>query len=224
MLAVVTYCYDWNWDKAEEQFRRALDLGAGVGTHENYGWSLATQGRFAEAHEQLRLAAEQDPLSVAPPFDESFVYSFDRNVAGERKMLAEIAHIQPDFIGVRAMDAVLSVQEKDCPSARREADWLGKTYTKLPVTQAILAYAAACEGNKGETLRRVREMVALWAPAYQVALAYAMIHDQDDAIAELEKSADAHEEQILYIKYDPFFDEIRGDPQYVALEKRVGVL
>ncbi len=37
------------------------------------------------------------------------------------------------------------------------------------------------------------------------------------------KCAEAHEGQILYIKYDPFFDGIRGDPRYVALEKRVGL-
>ena len=224
MLAVVTYSYDWNWDKAEEQFRRALDLGAGAGTHENYGWSLATRGRFAEAHEQLRLAAEQDPLSVAPPFDESFAYNFQRNVAGERQMLAQIVRVQADFIGARAMDVVISVQQNDCATARREADQLGKSYAKLPVSQAMLAYAAACEGNKGETLRRIREMEGLGAPAYQVAIAWALIDDRDDAIAELTRSADAHEEQILYIKYDPFFDAIRSDPRYVALERRVGLL
>ena len=31
-----------------------------------------------------------------------------------------------------------------------------------------------------------------------------------------------HEEKVLYLKYDPFFGEMRSDPRYVALEKRVG--
>jgi hypothetical protein len=67
-------------------------------------------------------------------------------------------------------------------------------------------------------------MTALHSPTYQFAIAYALLHDKDNAIAQLVKSADAHEGQILYLKYDPFFDEIRSDPRYVALEKRVGLL
>jgi hypothetical protein len=67
-------------------------------------------------------------------------------------------------------------------------------------------------------------MQAQQAPHYQLAIVYALLQDADDAIAELNKCADAHEGQILYIKYDPFFDEIRNDPQYVALEKRVGLI
>ncbi len=66
-------------------------------------------------------------------------------------------------------------------------------------------------------------MEALHAPAYQAAIAYALLQGKENAIAQLRKSADADEEQILYLKYDPFFDEIRSDPRYVAIEKRVGL-
>ncbi|MGB9030069.1 MAG: hypothetical protein WCC27_08120, partial [Acidobacteriaceae bacterium] len=78
--------------------------------------------------------------------------------------------------------------------------------------------------EKSEALRRIQQMTDLQAPAYQFAIAYALLHDKDNAIVQLVKSADAHEGQILYLKYDPFFDEIRSDPRYVALEKRVGLL
>jgi hypothetical protein len=66
-------------------------------------------------------------------------------------------------------------------------------------------------------------MEAQETPHYQLAIVYAFLHDADNAIAELNKCAEAHEGQILYIKYDPFFNGIRSDPRYVALEKRVGL-
>jgi hypothetical protein len=28
----------------------------------------------------------------------------------------------------------------------------------------------------------------------------------------------------MYLRYEPIFDDIRGDPRYVALEKRVGLM
>ena len=67
-------------------------------------------------------------------------------------------------------------------------------------------------------------MIAMKAQAFQVAIAYALIHDADNTIAQLNKSADQHEGQILYIKYNPFFDEVRSDPRFVELEKRVGLM
>jgi hypothetical protein len=29
---------------------------------------------------------------------------------------------------------------------------------------------------------------------------------------------------LRYLRYDPFFDEIRADPRYTSLEHRVGLL
>jgi hypothetical protein len=66
-------------------------------------------------------------------------------------------------------------------------------------------------------------MATMHAPFYQAAITYALLHDKENAIDQLRRSADAHEGQIIYLKYDPFFDEIRADPRYVDLEKRVGV-
>jgi len=224
LLADVAYTWDWNWNKAEEEFRRALDEGAGADTRTRYGWSLTTRGRFAEAHMQLRQAAEQDPLSLAPPFDEFFTYGFERDVAGQKQALQRMMQIRPEFLGAHALVVVMAIEQNDCGTARHEADWIAKTYPAVPVTQTVLAFAAACEGNKPEALRRITQMSAHNAPHYQLAIAYALLRDPDNAIAELERSGDAHEGQILYLKYDPFFDGIRNDPRYVALEKRVGLI
>lgn len=223
-LGLMTYSWDWNWTRAEEQFRQALEHGAGAGTRENYGWGLATRGRFAEAHEQFHTAAEEDPLSVAPPFDEFFTYNFERDLAGQKRMLAQMQRLQPNFLGSHALAVVTSVQQHDCATAAREAAWAARRYPGLGATQSVLAYAAACRNNRAEALARIGRMEALKAPAYQLAIAWALLQDKDKAIAALTRSADAHEGQILYLKYDPFFDSIRSDPRYVALEKRVGLL
>jgi hypothetical protein len=97
-------------------------------------------------------------------------------------------------------------------------------YPKLPATQTILAFDAVCRNDKAGALDRIKKMETEKAPHYQLAIVYAQLHDKDEAIVELSKAADAHEGQILYIKYDPFFDEVRSDPRYVALEKRVGLI
>jgi TolB-like protein len=224
LLADMLYVWDRDWSESEIEFRRALELGAGAETRARYGWSLATRGRFSEAHEEDRLAAEQDPLSETPPFDEFFAYNFERNLDGQKKVLARMLKIRPDFLGAHALNVVMAVEQHDCATTRSEADWIAKTYPAVPVTQTVLAFAAACEGNAQEAQSRIRQMIATQAPAYQVAIAYALLHDKDNAIEQLNKAADAYEMQIYYLRYDPFFDEERNDPRYQAIEKRVGLL
>lgn len=224
LLADVMYVWDRDWTQAETEYRHALDLGAGPEIRARYGWSLATRGLFGEAHEQLRQAAEQDPLAMTPPFDEFFAYNFERNLEGQKQVLKRMLQIRQDFLGAHALALVMAVEQHDCVDARHEAQWSEKTYPKVPVTQTMLTFAAACENNKAEALRYLSQMMAMKAPAYQVAIGYVLLHDADSAITQLNRAADQHEMQTFYLKYDPFFDEIRSDPRFISLERRVGLL
>ena len=224
LLADVIYTWELKWNDAETEYRRAIDLGAGAEVRARYGWSLATRGRFADAHEQLRLAAEQDPLSILPPFDEFLASYLERDVAGQQRALDRLHQINPQFFGGPAWTLVGAMARHDCAAVLGNATQFAKTYPKLPVTETMLAFDAVCRNDKTAALQRTRQMEAEQAPHYQRAIVYALLHDKDEALAELNRAADAHEGQILYIKYEPFFDEIRNDPRYVALEKRVGLI
>lgn len=224
LLGATSYTWDWNWERAEEDFRHALELGAGPGIRENYGWGLATRGRFAEAHEQLRLAAQQDPLAATPAFNECFVYYFERNIDGQKAAVRAMLRVAPHFYGAHAMNQTIALEQKDCARTQQEAEWFRKALPALPVTQSSLFNAAVCRGNRGEALQLAGKMAAAKVPAYQLAIAWALLGERDKAIAELSRSADAHEGQILYLKYDMSFDGVRADPRYVALEKRVGLI
>lgn len=161
---------------------------------------------------------------MTPPFDEFFAYYFERNAEGEKGSLRRMLQIRPDFLGAHALTVVMALQLNDCATARHEADWLEKSYAKIPATKSTLAFAAACENKKAEALRLVKQMDKMGAPAYQVAIVYALLHDADNAIAQLNKSADEHEMQISYLKFDSFFDSIRSDPRYLEIERRVGLM
>ena len=224
LLAVATYVGDWNWVEGEAEFKRALALGAKAPVLGQYGWSLATRGRFADAHEQFSEAAELDPLSGGVPYNEFFAYNFERNVQGELRALQRLKEIRPDSFGAPALTLVMAMGRDDCATVRANAGKFASTYPKLPLTQTMLAFDAVCRNDKAAAAEHIKKMAAEQAPHYQLAIVYALLHDTDDAMAELNKCADAREGQILYLKYDPFFDGIRNDPRYVALEKRVGLI
>src|SRR5262249_2008833 len=65
LLAEVTYLYDWQWNAAEVEFCRAIELGPNcVVAYQLYGVFLSLLGRASEALAALHAAERLDPLSV----------------------------------------------------------------------------------------------------------------------------------------------------------------
>lgn len=65
VLASVDGYFHWNWEAAEEGFRRAIALQPSSSTvHHWYGDLLASRGRIGEAERELQRAAELDPLAM----------------------------------------------------------------------------------------------------------------------------------------------------------------
>jgi len=64
-LALITENYDWDWQTAEKEFRRAIELDPNYATaHHWYAEHLTWLGRFPEALRESERARQLDPLSL----------------------------------------------------------------------------------------------------------------------------------------------------------------
>jgi len=64
-LAAISEAYDWDFKKAESEYRRALELNPELpAAHLWYGMFLRDQGRLPEALPELRRAEQLEPLSA----------------------------------------------------------------------------------------------------------------------------------------------------------------
>ncbi len=227
MLASLAYSRDWDWPRAEHEFRLALADGAGAPTEQRYGSYLVSRGRFEEGMAHLQDALELDPLGRSPRVNQFFGFYFQRRYAEARQQLNEILSGSPDFLAGHLLLGLVSYVQHDCAEASAQAGWSEKHFP-APVAQFELALAAACAGDTIAARRHLEIATnaksGTFASPYQIALGYAAIHDKQMALSYLEKSADSREPQILYLLEEPIFDEIRADSRYVALEKRVGLL
>src|SRR6202040_3475636 len=64
-LALITENYDWDWQTAEKEYRRAIQLDPNYATaHQWYAEYLTWLGRFDEAFRESERARQLDPLSL----------------------------------------------------------------------------------------------------------------------------------------------------------------
>ena len=60
-------------------------------------------------------------------------------------------------------------------------------------------------------------------PAYQLAQVYARWGDRDGAFAQLERGLASADAGMRYLKYDPLLRDLRGDPRYATLLKKMNL-
>src|SRR6185503_9936539 len=64
-LGRISMFYDWDWIRAENEFREAIELKPNYATaHHWYGTCLRIMEKFEEAITEAKLAMELDPLSL----------------------------------------------------------------------------------------------------------------------------------------------------------------
>lgn len=222
--------YEWDYAKAEREFKRGIELNPNVATtHFRYGWTfLSPVGRHDEAIAEMQRAMEIEPLSVqqgsnyaavllyARRFDEALdqarkTYALDPSQIGAQNWLchplnAKGLYDEAILIGERA--AVSQLNEVTSFNA-----CLGIAYAKLGQREKSLAIM-----NRIQELGKTRYVSRYWT-----ALHYAALGDKEAAFAELEKSFQNRDFFLNRMKVDHYLDPLRDDPRFDALVKRLNL-
>jgi TolB-like protein len=76
-LATIRTIFEWDWEEAEKEYRKAIELNPSYATaHHFYGLYLMWLARFDEAITEIERAHELDPLSIVINRDMGQVYLF----------------------------------------------------------------------------------------------------------------------------------------------------
>ena len=225
-LAFCLEGFDWNWDAAEKEFRRAIELNPGYATaHHWYAWHLSLLGRNSEAIAEMRKAENRDPLSLIINADLAELLAIahrpDESIQQSRKTIE--------------MDPGFGLAHNQLAQAYLEKHMFGEAITELqkaielsgnsPTCTVNLARAYAASNRKSEALRLVDDLKKSSAPASshasEIAVIYAALGDKDQAMTWLEKGYEERFNPGVLLR--PGFDPLRSDPRFQDLVRRIGL-
>ena len=226
VAGMIAATYDWDWVKAEREFKRSLELDPNLAiTHYRYAWTyLSPMGRHDEAIAEMKRAMELEPLSLVQGANFAAVYLYARQFDKALDQAKKTYDLDPNMVtgqnwmchsyDVNGMYAEsLAISEK--------AAQLNRSLL------AALAYAYAKSGRRQEAetvLNRWKELEKTkYVSNYWLAVTYAALGEKDAAFAELEKAYLAHDWFLQRLKVDPFTDPLRDDPRLDDLVKRIGL-
>ena len=127
-LGVIIFWYDWDWNAAENQCKRALELNPNsADAHQVYALLLSTTGRHAEALAEVKRARELDPLNLRTNALEgqALIYAGQTDEALAR--LQKTFELEPNFGSLmRLLQALISRRvcfQKLLPKHARRANF-----------------------------------------------------------------------------------------------------
>ncbi len=223
-LALIVQNYDWDWQTAEKEFRRAIELNPNYATaHHWYAEHLMWRGRFDEALQESERARQLDPLSLIIAADNGAILYFSRQYDRAIEKWQSVREMDPDFGRAHLIRGAYT--EKGM-----FAEALAETESARPMNPSHWSWLAFIYGRTGQSAQAHNALRQLlqWnrshpVDAMFVAVAYVGLGDKDQALAWLEKAYQQHSNELVSLKVTPGYDSLRGDPRFQDLLRRVGL-
>src|SRR4051812_19414439 len=149
-LAWSLFIYDWDWEVAEKEFTRAIELDAQYATaHQWYAFLLASRGRTEESLVEGHTAQENDPASISVRRSLGYCYLYARKFEQARYHLDRAIAMNPtgeESYRIQGLILTLLGQYTEAERVLREAQQLANPETTY--TLVTLAYSLAKAGDK----------------------------------------------------------------------------
>jgi TolB-like protein/DNA-binding winged helix-turn-helix (wHTH) protein/Tfp pilus assembly protein PilF len=226
-LALIVENYDWDWNAAEKEYRRAIELNPNYATaHHWYAELLTWRGRFEEALRESDSARRLDPLSLIIASDHAGIFYYSRKYDQAIEQFNAVLEMDPNF--PRAYQVIDAYLEKGLfAEALVEMEKWRRTTGDGPMIWAKMAYVYGRSGQKERARSQLEKVEAAnrKQPLDPTALVLANIGagNNEVALSWLEKGHFQHSNSLTALKVEPAYDPLRGDPRFQELLRRVGL-
>ena len=220
----------FEWEAAEREYHRALELNPDdVAAHNWYSFFLCETGRFDESIAQIKRAVELEPLNLKYNDNLGLMYKQARKYDLALEQFNRTLEMDPNY------ESALENLSNAYRAMHQYEPWL-KTWKQAAVANndredlALAEEAARVYPSSGysATLRRIIELrLGLIKKRYvdpaDIAYDYAELGERDKAFTWLDKAYSEKSNLIIWIKITPELDNLRTDPRYGALLKKMGL-
>lgn len=219
-LGSIADAYDWDWPRAEIEYKRALELNPNsAAAHLLYACHLVSMGQRQKAMEEVRTALSLDPLS---PFFRAagglMLYIAGYREEGIQQNLKAI-ELSPDFPVPH-----LNLSEFYCGMGEydlgvREYEEGSRLAGIEPAALATLLDSYKSEGFSGFLRERLKlnGKGIVHLDSFALAVIHRELGDKEKAIQYLQQNVQEHGAYLEFIRADWRWNSLRGEPEFQTI-------
>jgi TolB-like protein/DNA-binding winged helix-turn-helix (wHTH) protein/Tfp pilus assembly protein PilF len=218
--------YDWDWEGAEREFKATIAIDPNYAVaYQYYGYALLGMGRGEEGLAAMKHAADLDPVSPSVQTSLGWAYFLLRQYDQAADQCHRVLELHPDFVPAhQLLGIVLGLMKQDQKSLT-ELTLAHKLEPDSSITPILIDYELARTGKPVEAANHLTTLFesshGASLPDYYIAAAWLAIGDKQQAQLFLKRAYQARSNWIIYLQYDPRFDDLRPNPQFQSLVYQV---
>jgi eukaryotic-like serine/threonine-protein kinase len=212
-LAYAIHTYEWDWNEAEREYRRAIELNPNYATaHQWYAEFLTAVGRFDEAEREGKKALELDPMSPIINAVVGYNYTMARRYDAAIEQSLRTTQLFPGFSPAHAYLG-LAYLEAGKPREAIAALERARQMLDIIVFRTWEARAHLAAGDRAAAAEILREIESRGAreylPPYYMAALYAHMGQRQRALAEIGRALRERTGAMVWFTVDPALDPLR---------------
>jgi serine/threonine-protein kinase len=227
-FAAILWLHDWNWNEAETEFKRSLELSPTYPTANHwYAEFVMTMGGHGEALARIKNGQELDPLSLIINVAVGWAYYNARRYDEAIEQLLRTVELDPNYpvtywiLGL--LHRKMGRYEMAISAGEKGVSLSGGS----PLMRAALAHTYAAAGRIKEAVQMLDGLTQLAEQAYIAPYFFAGIHiglgEPGRALDYLEKAYEEHSHWLIYLHIDPSMDDLRDHSRFLDLMQRVAL-
>jgi serine/threonine protein kinase/tetratricopeptide (TPR) repeat protein len=227
-LAAVLWLHDWQWEEAQAEFKRSLELCPTYATANHwYADYVMTMGRHEEAMDRMKKTQDLDPLWLIINVAVGWAFYHARRYDEAIEQLRRTIDLDPNYPMAYWLLGLLLRKTGSYELAITEGEKGVKLSGGSPLMRAALAHTFGAAGKTAEARQILDDLTKLAKQKYVASYIFAGIHiglgENDRALEYLEKSYEEHSHWLIYLHIDPSMDGLRNNPRFQDLLRRVGL-
>ena len=231
-LASIRLWYYWDFEAVEKEFKITTELNpSSADIYLEFAQYLIIAGKFEEALILANKSFSENDITSVTYVTMALAYFFGGQEEKALKTVETYLHIfQNDnyiinnsiriYVSAEKYEKVVELFEKNL--ANSSINELSDSYL------GYLSIAFFKTGRKSRSTNFLNELISKsvklspGSPSFFAAAVYIAMDEKNKALQLLQKAYSDHEAEMVWLKVDPLFRPLHGDPQYEDLLQKVG--
>ncbi len=227
-MARLVQDYLRNWEEAEKEFRRAIELHPNWAIVCNsYAVHLAKRGRLEQAVTEIQRAEILDPYSLGVHDCAAAIYRGALDYEASIRECRWMLEIDPNFVPAYTKLGMALLQTSRFEEGVAAMEKAREISHGGLLATSYVAYAYGLVGRSEEALELIHELERgseeRFVSPYNVAIGYAGLQDRDATLSWLRKAYEIKASTLGAIHVDPTFEFLQGDPEFQELKGALGL-